>query len=264
MLLCCRHRCVQITIGNASNTQSTYETPGPLGHVPVKIVSVLAVLCRPPTNIAQVSDEPSVSAAIVVLLRCSHLWCCDITSAMHVKCIRFYISANMLLCACVQDYVPCSASLLHVPLKGASVSAALRLPSDLVSGRNLPVIFIVARELMLSSRIALLSQHTFIPVTTDAFLAPAHSNSTHMCASVGFLTACVTGAGHCMDVTGIGVPHGKQLAPNVTMGQVLALLRPNEAVLWGSHASVRQTSSMVGAHLTMRTVMLLRACLLTS
>lgn len=51
-----------------------------------------------------------------------------------------------------------------------------------------------------------------------------------------------------MDVTGIGVPHGKQLAPNVTMGHVLALLRPNEAVLWGSHASLRQTSSMVGLH----------------
>ncbi|CAL8468901.1 g8442 [Coccomyxa elongata] len=141
-----RHRCVQITIGITSDVQSAYETPGPLGHAPLEIVSVLAVLCRPPTNI-------------------------------------------------VQDYVPCSASLLHVPVKGTSVAAALRLPSDLVSGRNLPVIFIVARN--------------------------------------------------CMDVTGIGVPHGKQLAPNVTMGHVLALLRPNEAVLWGSHASVRQTSSMV-------------------
>lgn len=66
---------------------------------------------------------------------------------MHVKCVKFHrLSANVLICGRVQDYVPCSASLLHVPVKGTSVSAALRLPSDLVSGRNLPVIFIVARE----------------------------------------------------------------------------------------------------------------------
>lgn len=74
-------------------------------------------------------------------------YCVGVTSAMHVKCIRFYrLCANLLIRGCVQDYVPCSASLLHVPVKGTSVSAALRLPSDLVSGRNLPVIFIVARE----------------------------------------------------------------------------------------------------------------------
>lgn len=67
MLLCCRHRCVQITIGIASDVQNAYETPGPLGHVPLGIVSVLAVLCRPPTAIAQVNYERGVTAARGVL-----------------------------------------------------------------------------------------------------------------------------------------------------------------------------------------------------
>ena len=146
--LCCRHRCVQITIGVASNVQSPYETPGPLGHEPLETVSVLAVLCRPPTKIAQVNHflvHMICFEVSIVQRQCGLLF--GIPCAVHVMCVNFHrLSANVSMCGCVQDYVPCSASLLHVPLKGTSVSAALRLPSDLVSGRNLPVIFIVARE----------------------------------------------------------------------------------------------------------------------
>ncbi|KAK9915282.1 hypothetical protein WJX75_007086 [Coccomyxa subellipsoidea] len=45
-----------------------------------------------------------------------------------------------------QDFMPCSAALMHVPVKGHAVSVPLRLPSDEMPASDFCVVIIVARE----------------------------------------------------------------------------------------------------------------------
>jgi hypothetical protein len=158
--------------------------------------------------------------------------------------------------------MPCSAALMHVPVKGHAVSVPLRLPSDEMPASDFCVVIIVARELacpltctrMFVARLGVTMHYCHACPEWIRLCIDTSSNSCQIMSCIFFLDSslhrCVVqhlfhAAGECLDMKGIGIRHGSQLVPRLTGDRIFSLLKPRENVLYGCCSSLKQAKNEV-------------------